>query len=349
MTERRAAPNPPSFPPPEAPSSAATWLKRALVAIASIAGLYLLVVLALAYYWCHQPATFEIAEVLPEGAVQADGAPAPGSALVTAVVGIGETLLDKPGGFLHNDVVPPGAFLDNCPSWECGALMAVKDSVRSLRNDFSRSQSQSFEDDDVKRADLQFAIDPKSWLFPAAEDEYRQGIDALKRYREKLMASPQSGNLFHARADNLADYLNVIEKRLGHQGSRLSSSVADPVLTQALAPKQAEGEVGTEAPKTPWDEVDDVFYCTRGYSWALLHIMQAIQLDFRDTIEAKNAEALLSQIIRDLQGATRAMSSPIILNGDGYGVLANHSLTIASYVSRVNASVLDLKILLKDG
>lgn len=349
MTEHPADSNPGSFHPAATPSKTRLWLKRALVAIASAAGLYLLVVLALAYYWCHQPASFEISEVLPAEAIQDDGAPVPGSAFATAVVEIGETLLDKPGGFLHNDVAPPGAFLDNCPSWECGALMAVKDSVRSLRNDFSRSQSQSFEDEDVKRADLQFAIDPKSWLFPAAEDEYRKGVEALKRYREKLMASPQNGNLFHARADNLADYLNVIEKRLGHQGSRLSSSVADPALTQVLAPKQAEGEVAAEVAKTPWYEVDDVFYCTRGYSWALLHIMQAIQLDFRDTIEAKNAQALVNQIIRDLQGATRAMSSPIILNGDGYGVLANHSLTIASYISRVNASVLDLKILLKDG
>jgi hypothetical protein len=43
------------------------------------------------------------------------------------------------------------------------------------------------------------------------------------------------------------------------------------------------------------------------------------------------------------------MSSPIILNGDGYGIFANHALTIASYVSRINASVLDLKTLLQDG
>ncbi len=58
---------------------------------------------------------------------------------------------------------------------------------------------------------------------------------------------------------------------------------------------------------------------------------------------------MVQQIIRDLPGAIQTMSSPIVLNDDGYGVFANHSLTIASYISRVNASVLDLKTLLQDG
>ncbi|EXJ15914.1 DUF2333 family protein [Imhoffiella purpurea] len=316
-------------------------------------GLYILVVLGLALYWCNQPETFKVTERLPESAIRSDGTPVPGTALVSSVIEIGETLLDKPGGFLHNDIAPPGSFLDNCPNWECGSLMALRDAVRSLRNDFSRSQSQSLEDDDVKRADLQFAIDPKAWMFPSAEDEYREGIEALKRYRETLGTSTSGPKSFHARADNLADYLDVIEKRLGHQGSRLSSSVSDPALTYAIAPRQEissdmAGDTA-ERPRTPWNEVDDVFYCTRGYSWALLHIMQGIQIDFRDTLATKNAQELVSQIIADLEGATRAMSSPIILNGDGYGLLANHSLTIASYISRVNASVLDLKILLKEG
>ncbi|WP_346014603.1 DUF2333 family protein [Thiocystis violacea] len=326
-----------------------SWLKRTILVVAAAFGLYLVTVLGLAYYWCSQPASFEVVEVLPE----AVGEPVPGTAFTSTVIKIGETLLDKPGGFLHNDVMPPGVFLDNCPSWECGALMALRDSVRSLRNDFSRSQSQSFEDENVKRADLQFAFDPESWMLPAAEDEYRKGIDALKRYRDTLADKAGKGGQFFARADNLADYLNVIEKRLGHQGSRLSTSVADPALTQTLAPNRAaDAPVAAESqasPMTPWNEVDDVFYCTRGYSWALLHIMQAIQVDFRETLDAKNAHALVDQILRDLRGATRAMSSPIILNGDGYGIVANHSLTIASYISRVNAAVLDLKILLKEG
>ena len=34
--------------------------------------------------------------------------------------GIASTLIEKPGGFLSNDVTPPSTVLDNLPSWEFG-------------------------------------------------------------------------------------------------------------------------------------------------------------------------------------------------------------------------------------
>ncbi|MEJ2095443.1 MAG: DUF2333 family protein, partial [Gammaproteobacteria bacterium] len=41
--------------------------------------------------------------------------------------------------------------------------------------------------------------------------------------------------------------------------------------------------------------------------------------------------------------------SPIILNGTGFGFLANHSLVMGSYISRANAAVIDLRNLLEQG
>ncbi|MBK5962832.1 hypothetical protein CCR95_01665 [Thiocystis minor] len=325
---------------------------RVLRVLIAVIALYVLVVLGLAFYWNRPPATLDLSGVADEAAIQS-GARVPGSALVATAIGIGETLLDKPGGFLYNDITPPGVFLDNMPSWECGNMMALRDFVRSLRNDFSRSQSQSYENEDLKQADLHFAIDPNSWMLPTAEVEYRKGIASLKNYLDTLNRQSGGAGHFFARADNLASYLNVIEKRLGHQGSRLRASVADPALVLALAPHPGDAErtpsESLDATRTPWNEIDDVFYCSRGYSWALLHIMQAIEVDFREILEAKGALTLVQRMTRDLRGAIRPMASPIILSGDGYGILANHSLTIASYISRVNATILDLRNLLKDG
>jgi hypothetical protein len=39
----------------------------------------------------------------------------------------------------------------------------------------------------------------------------------------------------------------------------------------------------------------------------------------------------------------------MILNGTGFGPLANHSLVMASYVSRANAGISDLRQLLAEG
>ena len=41
--------------------------------------------------------------------------------------------------------------------------------------------------------------------------------------------------------------------------------------------------------------------------------------------------------------------SPMIVNGRGFGLLANHSLVMASYVSRANAAIIDLRELLSKG
>jgi hypothetical protein len=39
----------------------------------------------------------------------------------------------------------------------------------------------------------------------------------------------------------------------------------------------------------------------------------------------------------------------VILNGKGFGLLTNHSLIMASYISRANAGIIDLKSLLERG
>ena len=39
----------------------------------------------------------------------------------------------------------------------------------------------------------------------------------------------------------------------------------------------------------------------------------------------------------------------MILNGEGLGFVANHSLVMGSYISRANAGIIDLQALLSSG
>jgi hypothetical protein len=39
----------------------------------------------------------------------------------------------------------------------------------------------------------------------------------------------------------------------------------------------------------------------------------------------------------------------MILNGTGFGPIGNHSLVMASYISRANAAIIDLRSLLEKG
>ena len=92
-----------------------------------------------------------------------------------------------------------------------------------------------------------------------------------------------------------------------------------------------------------------MFFESRGSAWALIHFLKAAEQDFADVLENKNATVSLRQIIRELEGTQQLLFSPMVLNGSGFGLLANHSLVMASYISRANAAIIDLRDLLAQG
>jgi len=276
-----------------------------------------------------------------------------GTATVNAATNIGETLLGKTGGYISNDILPPFLFLDDMPNWEFGALVALRDVSAALRNHYARSQSQSVEDADLARAEPQFNFQNDSWVLPATESEYRDGLAYLRSFHRRLLDNNEADAQFFARADNLAAWLVVVEKRLGSLSQRLSASVGQVRLNTNLANDPAARQ-STPAPgvlynSTPWLEIDDVFYEARGHVWALLHLFRAVELDFSTILEKKNAVTSLQQIIRELEEAQRPVSSPMVLNGNGFGWVANYSLTMANYISRANAAVIDLRALMERG
>ena len=250
-------------------------------------------------------------------------------------------------------MLPPGSVLDNMPNWEFGVLVQVRDLARVLRNDFSRSQSQSVEDKDLAIAEPQFNFDSNSWMFPASEGEYRKGLEALHSYLDRLNDQNELDAQFYTRADNLADWLSVVEKRLGSLSQRLSASVEQMRVNTDLA-GDTSARMATYRPeqivvKTPWMEIDDVFWEARGTTWALLQFLGAVEVDFNAVLQKKNALVSLQQIIRELEMTQQAITSPVILNGRGFGIFANYSLVMASYISRANAAVIDLRNLLQQG
>ncbi|MBI4005929.1 MAG: DUF2333 family protein [Gammaproteobacteria bacterium] len=315
-------------------------------------GVYAIVVVALMLYWSREPELFDMRAKAQELHGQA-GDPVTGYVTTATLMRVAETLLDKQGGYLSNDVAPPGVLLDNIPNWEFGVVTQLRDLARALRNDFSRSQTQSTEDPDLSIADPHFHYDTDSWVLPSTESEYRSGIEALKRYLARLSDVRDPDAQFYARADNLRDWLAIVEKRLGSLSQRLSASVGQVRINTDLkgdpAAEQSTGKPSVLEVKTPWLELDDVFYEARGSTWALIHFLRAVETDFRGVLEDKNALVSLRQIIRELEATQETVWSPMILNGTGFGFLANHSLVMASYISRANAAVIDLRSLLAQG
>ena len=307
----------------------------------------LLLMIGVAWYWSRTPDVFWVDD-------KANGdRTVIGYATTDTLIRVAETLLDKPGGYLTNDMTPPSVFLDNIPNWEFGVLQQVRDLARIIRNDHSRSQSQSREDPDITNAEPKFFFDNDSWILPPTESEYHDGIKGFKKYRDRLSGIGGSQAQFFARADNLREWLAQVEKRLGSLSRRLGDSVATDVINTDLAGDRAavaNTTLGDQVPvRTPWLQIDDIFFEARGTAWALVHFFRAAELDFADVLEDKNARVSVRQIIRELEASLTPLRSPMVMNGGGYGLFANHSLVMANYLARANAAIINLRELLDQG
>ena len=314
---------------------------------------FTLVLTALGWWWDTEPKHFDVRTTALATANAKQQQMVTGYITTTTVIELADTLLSKRGGYLSNDLLPPGAWMDNIPEWEFGVLTLLRDTARVYRNDFSRSQSQSTEDPDLAEAEAKFFFDNNSWLLPQSEDQYREGIDYFQSYRDRLANPTEANAQFYARADNLQQWLAAVETRLGSLSQRLSASVGKRQLNTDLAGDSAASQ-STSSPneqivKTPWLHIDNVFYETRGFTWALIHMLNAIEKDFADVLDKKNARVSLKQITRELEPTQETLWSPMVLNGDGFGPLANHSLVMASHISRANAAIIDLRTLLTQG
>ncbi len=314
----------------------------------------LVVLFILGAWWGSEPGQFNIQDEALKRAKETNTSEIPvGYTYTNTLAHIAEVLLHKSGGYITNDVAPPGVFLDNISNWEYGALVMLRDATTALRNHFARDQSQSAEDPDLAIAEPYFYYEHNSWALPSTEAEYQKGIDALHKYMSRLQkyGGPIKRAQFYSRADNLWQYTEVVIKRLGGLSTRLSANSAGgnygPGLTELE--KQAADEKGTPVVRVTWLEIDDVFYEARGASWALLHILRAIKHDFADILLDKRAMRTVDIMIKAMENALTPVLSPMILNGSGYGLFANYSLSMANYIARANAAALDLRDIMNRG
>ncbi|OQY47145.1 MAG: hypothetical protein B6247_26965 [Candidatus Parabeggiatoa sp. nov. 2] len=229
--------------------------------LARAIGLIALTVLVLMFltglWWNRSPNLFDVQAAAQKRADRYNEKLVPGYITTNTLIEVANTLLNKSGGYSTNDIMPPSVFIDDMPSWEWGVLQQVRDFSKALRNDISRSSTQS----------------------------------------------------------------------------------EDPDFEHAGRPIEVEE-------KTPWMEVDNVFYEARGTCWALIHFLRAVEIDFKDLLKQKNTAMILQQVIIQLETTQKAVWSPLILNGSEFGLFANHSLVLSSYISRANTGIIELYNLL---
>lgn len=302
----------------------ATWDVGPLLTVALF--LFFIVLCGLGWYWSREP------ERMP---LEASGDAKRGQLLANVLVNVSAALHDKPGGYLRNDMLLPGILLDNIPAWELGVLQQVRDMTRALHRDMSLSHAQFIEDKDLQVAETAFNVDPESWLFPVAERELVRGTGAVASYADRLGRGEAR---FYARAAYLRRWLTDVDADLGQLSTRLNAALPDHVAT-----RPGPDESLPQAARTSWLAIDDVFYEARGNAWALLHLLKAVEVEFGPELARQQAQLSLRAAIHELEATQQTLWSPVVLNGSGFGLFANHSLVMANYLNRAQTDLADVR------
>ncbi|WP_211620772.1 DUF2333 family protein [Halomonas sp. PGE1] len=307
------------------------WIWKPLLALA---GLYLLVTIALGIWWSQPPAPFDVEQATLERRGEAAYAPAArGTVTVATLAETVATLLDKPGGYLRNDIAPPGVWLDNMPNWELGVLEVSRDLARALPG-MTAAPS-----DHLEEARERLEGDDRDWFYPSTEQRLEQAVAALDAQLGELGADRDG----FVPGQGLADWLEHSAARLDEIALRLAASVGSHEALTELA-------VETESlpPRTPWYRVDDIFFEARGTGWALAQLLEGVQRDQADVLAESGAEAEWGRLLAELARTQRRLWSPVVLNGSGFGLFANHSLVMALHMTRARDLAAQLAVRLAE-
>ncbi|MGH8493800.1 MAG: DUF2333 family protein [Moraxellaceae bacterium] len=285
----------------------------------------------LAWSWSREPRPFAVTAGRP--------APAPGVVMARTLADVSATLTGKKGGYLHNDLLPPGVLLDNMPSWELGALRQVRDMTRVMHRDLGLSP-RMVEDADLADADAAFSGGESAWAFPSTESELKRGTAAVRSYALRLNGGRDAR--FLVRDAYLVQWLSAVEGGLDGLSARLNASLPDHPVLAGRHPGSLQS-----LEQTSWWRVDNVFYEARGSAWALMHLLKAVEIDFGPELARRQALLSLRAAIHELEATQQTVWSPVILNGSGFAVFANHSLVMANYLNRARTDLADVRMLLQ--
>ncbi|QEA40321.1 DUF2333 family protein [Pistricoccus aurantiacus] len=300
------------------------WIWKPIVTLAVI---YLLVTLALGIWWSRTPDTFDVkrAAAMQQGFEGVENPTPPisvpkarGAVSVATLIASIDTLLEKPGGYLRNDVMPPGLWLDNMPSWELGVLRQTRLMTELL------AQNADGEAASLEEAVERLSAGDEEWFYPSTERHLAKAQEALDYYFESMT---NKGGDRLAPSDELpASWLNQAAERLDWLSHRLSASVVE---REALRDLNIDPQ---ELPEhTPWYRIDNVFFETRGATWAMLVQLRALMADYPQLMQQARIQTDVKRLIAELNFTQRRLWSPLILNGSGFGIFANHSLMMANY------------------
>lgn len=119
-------------------------------------------------------------------------------------------------GWSINDILFNSYFLDNRAARQYGVYHATKVLMDLYSMNIAKLGSNDRENQFLYSARLnQFAIDPRSLIFPSAESSYEKGIELVEKYKKSL---DDGSGVYNCRTDDLYASFNIVvgENLLGY-------------------------------------------------------------------------------------------------------------------------------------
>ncbi len=217
-------------------------------------------------------------------------------------------LNDRFWGWRPNDLL---RVTDNVNNIQKGVLEVTRRTTVVLTERLSRTGSTAAIDENLERAMNWFLVNSDRYWLPSPESKYKEGIEELIRYREKLIRGEAH---FYTRIDNLIPLLTAYEHLLGSCDENLVKTKEDD---------------GSEVSFT---KADDYIYYTKGVVSAMMVMLEAIEIEFHDTIQQVQGLEIIHHAITSCHHAAE-IDPWIVLESDLSGIFANHRTNMAAPVS----------------
>jgi len=260
------------------------------------------------------PETAHGAPAASQPPVGEHGAPAapsgpPGVAFTEALIGpLNYELRERFWGWRPNDILD---FTDNVNNIQLGVLEVTRRATVQLNERISRTGTTAALDPHLNQAMNWLMVKAEEYWFPSAETKYKDAMDELALYRDRLQRGEAA---FFTRADNLIPLLAAFEDLLGSSDENLVKQFEE------------DGEPVSHF------MADDYFYYAQGVAMAMHQIMEAVAVDFHTTLENRNGVDVIHHAIHSLDVA-RNIRPWYITDADLDGILANHRANIAAPIS----------------
>ncbi len=200
---------------------------------------------------------------------------------------------------------------DNVNNFQLGVLEVTRRTAVNLAEKLSRTGDTASFDPNLERAMNWFMIKADRFWFPSAESKYREALDEMNRYSKKLEKREAT---FYTRPDNLIPLLSAYRDLLGSCDENL------------VKEKEETGEA------VSFFKADDYFYYAQGVASTMGTILEAIMIDFQQTLEIRHGVEPLRQAIESCRRATQ-ISPWIVTDGGLSSIFANHRANMAAPIS----------------